>query len=167
MAEELDRWLHSIGLGRHLEIFRAHGVDLDVVGDLSEVDLKGLGLSLGDRKRLLRAVAALHGAEPGAKRSGAAERRYLTVLFCDLVGSTDLANRLDPEDVGAVISRYFGAVKETVSRFGGHTVRLLGDGVLVYFGWPHAHEDQIERAVTAGLEMAHEIGRLEVEPGAI
>ena len=166
MAEELDRWLHSIGLGRHLEIFRAHGVDLDVVGDLSEVDLKGLGLSLGDRKRLLRAVAALHGAEPGAKRSGAAERRYLTVLFCDLVGSTDLANRLDPEDVGAVISRYFGAVKETVSRFGGHTVRLLGDGVLVYFGWPHAHEDQIERAVTAGLEMAHEIGRLEVEPGA-
>src|SRR5262249_53979280 len=113
MAAELGPWLQAIGLGEHLELFRQHGVDLDIVGDLSEDDLVALGLPLGDRKRLIRAVATLDPKAPAERQASTstranfgAERRYLTVVFCDLVGSTDLANRLDPEEAGVLIGRF-------------------------------------------------------------
>jgi class 3 adenylate cyclase/tetratricopeptide (TPR) repeat protein len=170
MAAELGPWLQAIGLGEHLELFRQHGVDLDIVGELSEDDLVALGLPLGDRKRLIRAVATLDPKAPAERRASTstrasfgAERRYLTVVFCDLVGSTDLANRLDPEEAGVLIGRFLRVVFETLARFGGHTEQLLGDGVLAYFGWPRAYEDQVERAVAAGLEVVQEVARLEGE----
>src|SRR5204863_8279067 len=108
----------------------------DIIGDLSEDDLAALGLPLGDRKRLIRAATTLRSTVPveasfpALKHSNAPERRFLTILFCDLVGSTNLANRLDPEEGGEVIGQYLRAVSGAVSRFGGHTERLLGDGVL-------------------------------------
>src|SRR5882724_6818748 len=125
---ELDSWLRSIGLGKQIELFRANGIDLDIAPDLSEPELISLGLSLGDRKRLLRAIAMLAKGDapseaPPTHSSGAAERRRLTIMFCDLVGSTDIANRLDPEEVGAVITRFFDAVLKVVTRFVGHPVR--------------------------------------------
>lgn len=171
MPIDLVTWLEEIGLGRHFELFQQHGLDLDIVGDLSEADLKGLGLSLGDRKRFIREAVALNvrpGLERGGKASGSdasAERRRLTILFCDLVDSTVLANRLDPEAVGSIIVRYLRIVEEIVDRFEGHVDRLVGDGALVYFGWPVAHEDQVERAVAAGLEIVRRVARLETEPG--
>jgi class 3 adenylate cyclase/tetratricopeptide (TPR) repeat protein len=155
--EKLESWLHSIGLGKLTELFRANDIDVDVVPHLTEKDLVSLGVSLGDRKRLMRAIAALV--------TGGAERRRLTFMFCDLVGSTDLAGRLDPEEVTEIIRRYYDTVWRVVVRFGGQPVRLLGDGVLIYFGWPRAHEDQVHSAVTAALAVIEEIGRLEAEPG--
>jgi class 3 adenylate cyclase len=101
----------------------------------------------------------------GANSDVSAERRRLTILFCDLVDSTGLANRLDPEEAGSIILRYLRIVEEIVDRFEGHVDRLVGDGALVYFGWPVAHEDQVERAVAAGLEIVRRVARLEAEPG--
>jgi class 3 adenylate cyclase/tetratricopeptide (TPR) repeat protein len=168
----LEPWLASIGLGRHAEVFRQNEIEIDVVGDLSEEDLIRLGLSLGDRLRLKRALAKLP-AEARVRAASAsysewagsaAERRRLTVLFCDLVGSTDLSTRLDPEELRNIIARYLDVVSETVLRFGGHVARLLGDGILVYFGWPRAHEEQVERSIAAGLELIERVGSLELEP---
>ena len=136
---------------------------------LSADDLMALGItSVGHRRRLLNAITALEqgraatAAEPTtvAARPLEAERRQLTVLFCDLVGLTELAARLDPEDMGQVIRAYqdCGA---TVERWGGHVAKYMGDGVLAYFGWPRAHEDEAERAVRAGLALVQAIARLE------
>jgi class 3 adenylate cyclase/tetratricopeptide (TPR) repeat protein len=166
----LQAWLASIGLGRHAEVFRQNGIEIDVVGDVSEDDLIRLGLSLGDRIRLKRALAKMPDRDrpPSATYSewagSAAERRRLTVLFCDLVGSTDLSTRLDPEDMREVIGRYLDVVSATVARFGGHVARLIGDGILVYFGWPQAHEEQVERSVIAGLELIANVAGLELAP---
>ena len=174
MPTNLATWLEQIGLGRHFELFQQHGLDLDVVGDLSDDDLKDLGLSLGDRKRFIRGAVSfglrrglrVGNKSPESGSEASAERRRLTILFCDLVDLTVLANRLDPEEVGSVIGRYLRIVEEIVRRFEGHVDRLVGDGALVYFGWPMAHEDQVERAVAAGLEIVRGVGSLETEPGA-
>jgi class 3 adenylate cyclase/tetratricopeptide (TPR) repeat protein len=167
---QLEEWLESIGLGKHIGLFRAQGIDLDVAGYLTQHDLAGMALSLGDQKRLMRAIAALGKGDavssPAPPTPGAsAERRRLTIMFCDLVDSTAIAGRMDPEEVGKIITAYYDAVWRTVVRFGGHPARLIGDGVLVYFGWPRAHEDQVQSAVAAGLAVIEAVGGLEIEPG--
>jgi len=170
VADDIAQWLEGLGLGQHARAFAENGVDLDVISELSEDDLKDLGLNLGDRRRLRRAVPTLSSAqiepdvEPaspvaasegstGETTSGGAERRQLTVMFCDLVGSTALSGTLDPEDYRGVMRSYQETVSAAVGRYDGHVAKYLGDGVLVYFGWPRAHEDDAERAVRAGLDV--------------
>jgi class 3 adenylate cyclase len=158
---EIEDWLRGLGLERHAEVFRASDIGIDILPDLTDADLRELGLSLGDRKRLLKAAAALRAAAgppeqvPAARVAPpAAERRQLTVAFVDLVGSTALSARLDPEDLREVMGAYQRLVAEVVGRFDGHLAKYLGDGVLAYFGYPRAHEDDAERAVRAALELA-------------
>lgn len=167
---QLEQWLESIGLAKHIELFRTQSIDLDVLGSLTEDDLIALALPLGDRKRLMRAIAVLGDPKDSAPVAAAlpsagAERRRLTIMFCDLVDSTLMASRFDPEDVGRIIAAYYDTVWKAVVRFGGHPTRLIGDGVVVYFGWPRAHEDQVRSAVAAGLAVINEVGRREMEPG--
>jgi class 3 adenylate cyclase/predicted ATPase len=158
---DIDGWLRGIGLEQYAQTFRDNAIDADVLRDLTDEHLRELGLPLGARLKLLRAVAALSTSErtpasseitPPAPRTDA-ERRQVTVMFSDLVGSTALSARMDPEDLREVISAYQKCVAETVRRFGGFVAKYLGDGVLVYFGYPQAHEDDAERAVRAGLEL--------------
>lgn len=166
MVGSVGRWLGELGFGKYAETFAANDVDFDVLPDLDEADLERLGLSLGHRKRLLRAIADLPAAgdasigtaEQVASKTALqehpatdAERRQLTVMFVDLVGSTELSAKLDPEDLREVMRRYQDAVAGAVTRYAGHVAKYLGDGVLAYFGWPQAHEDEAERAVRAGL----------------
>jgi class 3 adenylate cyclase len=159
---DVGDWLRSLGLGQYEDTFRANEIDTDVLPELTEVDLEKLGVPLGHRKRLLKAIAGLGAAEklpptlgsaPARSETDAAERRQITVMFSDLVGSTALSARIDPEDLREVISAYQKCVAETVRRFGGFVAKYMGDGVLVYFGYPQAHEDDAERAVRAGLEL--------------
>src|SRR5499433_1413338 len=163
---DLGGWLRSLGLQQYEAVFRENGIDETVLPDLADQDLEKLGVLLGHRRKLLRAIANLQGIEKGAATVAvpitptaasppvdAAERRQVTVMFSDLVGSTALAARMDPEDLREVISAYQKCVAETVRRFDGFAAKYLGDGVLVYFGYPQAHEDDAERAVRAGLEL--------------
>src|ERR1700693_5613376 len=159
-------WLRSLGLGKYEATFRENEIDETVLPGLTAEDLKELGVAaLGRRRKLLDAIAALRAdtnasptAAPGpavaeAPPRDAAERRQVTVMFSDLVGSTALSGRIDPEDLREVISAYQKCVAETVQRFGGFVAKYMGDGVLIYFGYPRAHEDDAERAVRAGLEL--------------
>ena len=141
-----------------------------VLPELTDRDLKDLGVSLGHRRLLLKAIAHLAArdadgtlasaaeAAPRTDRATGAERRQLTVMFVDLVGSTELSGRLDPEDMGEVIRAYQGCCAEVIGRWGGHVAKYMGDGVLAYFGWPQAHEDEAERAVRAGLALSPDAG---------
>ena len=158
---DIDGWLRGIGLAEYAEMFRANDIDIELLGQLTNDDLKDIGVvSLGHRKKLLEAIAERAGAvsvspepalsEPQAQDS--AERRQVTVMFSDLVGSTALSGQMDPEDLRELISAYQTCVAETVRRHGGFVAKYLGDGVLVYFGYPQAHEDDAEQAVRAGLE---------------
>jgi class 3 adenylate cyclase len=153
MAEELGRWLVELGLGAYAEAFSANGVDWDVLAALTEEDLETLGLSLGDRKRLLRAIAALDGPTPPLPRRpiDGAERRQITVMFVDLVDSTPISERLDPEEMRELLQTFHALCSAAVEARGGHIARYMGDGILVYFGYPQAHEDDAARAVHAGL----------------
>jgi class 3 adenylate cyclase/tetratricopeptide (TPR) repeat protein len=156
MSDELRRWLEKIGLAQHAETLAANDIDLDVLPELSDEDLTELGLSLGHRRRLQRALAegttreAVNAAPETPSRE--AERRQLTVLFCDLVGSTELSRRFDPEDLRELIRRYQDAVSGAVVRHGGYVANFLGDGIIAYFGWPRADEDEAVQAVRAGLD---------------
>jgi class 3 adenylate cyclase len=159
-------WLESIGLGEYAQRFAENAIDLSILRDLTDQDLKELGVLLGHRRKMLRAIAGLGAAAIAPAGSATqtktesldeAERRHLTVMFCDLVGSAALSTRLDPEDLREIISAYQKRVAEGVSRFGGFVAQYLGDGVLVYFGYPEAHEDDAERAVRAGLELIEAI----------
>ena len=167
---DVGDWLRKIGLEQYEPAFRANEIDERVLPSLTAEDLKDLGVSLvGHRRRLLDAIAAL-GAEVSAAPVTAAardaptpaeaERRQLTVMFCDLVGSTALSTRFDPEDLRELIGDYHRAVSETVGRFDGFVAKYMGDGVLIYFGYPQAHEDDAERAVRAGLGVIEAVGRL-------
>ena len=158
---DIDSWLGGIGLQQYAQTFRDNAIDADVLRDLTDEHLRELGLPLGARLKLLRAIAALGAGEqtpvspeitPPAPRTDA-ERRQVTVMFSDLVGSTALSARMDPEDLREVISTYQKCVAETVRHFDGFVAKYMGDGVLVYFGYPQAHEDDAERAVRAGLEL--------------
>jgi len=159
--QQIADWLQTLGLGQYAQRFVENGVDLSVLPDLTDQDLEKLGVLLGHRRKLLRAIAELSGGEtrPAAASPVAlrphdtAERRQVTVMFSDLVGSTALSARMDPEDLREVISAYQKCVTETVRRFGGFVAKYMGDGVLIYFGYPEAHEDDAERAVRAGLEL--------------
>ena len=169
-------WLRSLGLGRYEAAFRENEIDETVLPNLTAEDLKELGVTaLGHRRKLLDAIAALRNdtsapgpssdlktapAAPSASPEDRAERRQVTVMFSDLVGSTALSARMDPEDLREVISAYQKCVAVTVQRFGGFVAKFLGDGVLVYFGYPQAHEDDAERAVRAGLELVAAVGSL-------
>jgi class 3 adenylate cyclase len=162
-------WLRGLGLERYAPAFRDNDVDGEVLHRLTAEDLRELGVaSIGHRRRLLDAIAALgegrSAAEaklvPTAAASGEAERRQLTVMFCDLVGSTALSARFDPEDLREIVGAYHRCVAETVGRFAGFVAKYMGDGVLIYFGYPEAHEDDAERAVRAGLAVIDAVARL-------
>jgi class 3 adenylate cyclase/predicted ATPase len=169
---DVASWLAEQGLEQYAEAFAENAIDDEILRTLSGDDLKELGITaLGHRKKLLAAIALLS-EEPGitrapegrtSERSGVAERRQLTVLFCDLVGSTELSARLDPEDLREIIGRYQDACAEVIGRFEGHVARFLGDGALAYFGWPRAHEHAAEKAVRAGLALVEVIAQQ--EPG--
>ena len=172
---DLGGWLRSLGLERYEAAFRENEIDERVLPSLTAEDLKELGVAaLGHRRVLLDAIAALR-TDAGNKApltdvattTGAqstpedrAERRQVTVMFSDLVGSTALSARMDPEDLREVITAYQKCVAETVSRFGGFVAKYMGDGVLIYFGYPQAHEDDAERAVRAGLELVAAVAGL-------
>jgi class 3 adenylate cyclase/predicted ATPase len=159
-VQKIGEWLDQLGMSEYAQRFAENRIDVSVLRDLTDQDLKDLGIVLGDRRKILRAISELDAAAPGTPATsigptplGAAERRHVTVLFSDLVGSTALSTRLDPEDLREVIAAYQTCVAGTVRRLGGFVARYLGDGVLAYFGWPEAHEDDAERAVRAGLEL--------------
>ena len=166
MSGDIARWLEGLGLGRYADTFARNDIDLEVVAELSDDDLKDLGLTLGHRRKLLKAITALPAEKELPPASGAsgskaeAERRQLTVMFADLVGSTALSQRMDPEELSELIGVYQKAVAGEVARFEGHVARYMGDGVLAYFGYPHAHEDSAERAVHAGLAIVKAVGGL-------
>jgi len=166
---DLEAWLRSIGLDRYVEAFLDNSVTADLLGDLTDADLKELGLNLGDRKRFLRAVVTLGEAPSDAPEAWRpqAERRRLTVMFVDLVGSTAFSSRMDPEEWSEVIRTYQEIVAGIVARYEGHVAQYLGDGMLCYFGWPRALEEAGERAVEAGLEIARETGRLTAQGQAL
>jgi class 3 adenylate cyclase len=166
-------WLRSLGLGQYEAAFRDNEIDETVLPNLTAEDLKELGIAaLGHRRKLLDAIAALRAdtntsqtatRTPAAAEASArdtAERRQVTVMFSDLVGSTALSARMDAEDLREIISAYQKSVAETVQRFGGFVAKYMGDGVLIYFGYPQAHEDDAERAVRAGLELVAAVGAL-------
>jgi class 3 adenylate cyclase/tetratricopeptide (TPR) repeat protein len=171
MTIEITDWLRKLGLEQYAPAFRDNAVDSTVLPRLTAEDLKDLGvIMIGHRRRLLDAIAALSdersaGAlEPAsgeASQSTDAERRQVTVMFCDLVGSTALSTRFDPEDLQGLIGAYQRAVTLAVSKFGGFVAKYMGDGVLVYFGYPRAHEDDAERAVRAGLRAIEAVSDLE------
>jgi class 3 adenylate cyclase len=158
---DVGDWLRSLGLEQYEAVFRENAIDDRVLHDLTENHLREIGIPLGARLKLLKAIAALGaGAEatladvvPPGPTIDAAERRQVTVMFSDLVGWTALSARMDPEDLREVISAYQKCAAEIVHRFDGFLAQYLGDGILVYFGYPHAHEDDAERAVRAGLEL--------------
>src|SRR5690242_15030032 len=158
-------WLRGLGLGQYAPAFRDNDIDGDVLPELTADDLISIGVaSVGHRRKLLAAIAALRAEPPSVAQPAAStvsaptsppkvgiERRQLTVMFCDLVGSTALSARFDPEDLREIIGAYHRAIADTVGRFAGFVAKYMGDGVLIYFGYPQAHEDDAERAVRAGL----------------
>ncbi|MER9146791.1 hypothetical protein NKH92_29495 [Mesorhizobium sp. M0871] len=168
--QTIEHWLSQLGLGKYLEAFVQNDVDLRALPHVTERDLQELGVSLGHRKIIMAAVAGL--AQPNLAGSlvpspspagselqasdlaqePTADRRLLSVLFCDLVGSTAISAQLDPEDMHELTRRYQDSVAGAITRFGGYVAKYLGDGVLAYFGWPMAYEDHAERAIRAGLE---------------
>src|SRR5215468_8336582 len=173
----IAEWLASIGLGEYAQRFAESAIDQSVLRDLTEQDLKELGVLLGHRRKILRAIAELDGAAPAPTGSatepvlrGEAERRHLTVMICDLVGSTALSTRLDPEDMNTVMDAYHAACARIMVTYDGFIGDFRGDGILAYFGYPRAHEDDAERTVRAGLDIIAAVARLETraaEPLAV
>jgi class 3 adenylate cyclase/tetratricopeptide (TPR) repeat protein len=163
----LKEKLAPYGLGTHAELFAANGIDVDILPDLTDADLEKIGLSLGDRVRILKAAKAIRAesASPVSLEQRSVERRQLTVVFADLVNSTHLSASLDPEDMRAVIASYQRAVGTEVRRFGGTVAKPLGDGLLIYFGWPQAHEDDAARAVRSALASVSAVGKLSTPAG--
>jgi class 3 adenylate cyclase/tetratricopeptide (TPR) repeat protein len=170
---DVAAWLQGLGLERYVPAFRDNEIDWEVLPRLTSEDLREIGVAaIGHRRKLLDAIAALGAAVPAAAVTAAAirapaqvdaERRQLTVMFCDLVGSTSLSTRFDPEDLRELIGAYHRAVAKIVAGFDGFVAKYMGDGVLVYFGYPRAHEDDAERAVRAGLGAIDAVGRLDVK----
>jgi class 3 adenylate cyclase len=173
---DIAEWLEGQGFGEYAEAFARNKIDRDVLPSITADDLKEMGVAtVGDRRRLLDAIAVLsrtHNArhedvvaEPIARARSpdevSAERRQLTVMFCDLVGSTPLSMEFDPEDLANAIRVYHESCTKVVARWDGHIAKFMGDGVLIYFGWPRAHEDDAERAVQAGLEITSAVATLD------
>jgi len=175
MSKSIKKWLEKLDLGQYVDLFAENDIDWELLGELDHESLKDIGItSTGHRLRIIKAVALLakeaidvapvadNGSTPTAFPSvrTQAERRQLTVMFCDLVGSTNLSGRLDPEDLREVVRAYQQTVAKEVKRFDGHVVQYLGDGVLIYFGYPVAHEDDPQRAVYAGLGVSRSMAAL-------
>jgi class 3 adenylate cyclase/predicted ATPase len=171
--QQIADWLKKLGMSEYAQKFAENDIDASVLPELTDQDLKDLGISLGHRRKMLRAIRDLGGAsvavttlsasaETEPPRRDGAERRQLTVMFTDLVGSTALSTKLDPEDLRSVIGAYHKCVAETVARFDGFVAKYMGDGVLIYFGYPQAHEDDAERAVRTGLALIESVGKLRV-----
>jgi class 3 adenylate cyclase/predicted ATPase len=168
----IAEWLASIGLSEYAQRFADNAIDLSVIRDLTEQDLKDLGVLLGHRRRILRAIAELDGGAPAPTETATeqvsrdkAERRHLTLMICDLVGSTALSARLDPEDMRAVIDAYHAACARITRTYDGFLAEFRGDGILAYFGYPFAHEDDAERSVRAGLDIIAAVAQLETRAG--
>src|SRR5689334_22359199 len=175
---DVAAWLRGLGLEQYAQLFRDNDIDGEILCGMTAEDLKELGISsFGHRRRLLNAITALGGEPPTRDVAQSAtsatsaptspppidaERRQLTVMFCDLVGSTELSARLDPEDLREVIGTYHRAVAQVVAGFDGFVAKYMGDGILVYFGYPRAHEHDAERAVRARLDVIDAVGRLDV-----
>src|SRR5215813_16752 len=175
--QDIANWLKAVGLGEYAQRFADNAIDLSVLRDLTEQDLKDLGILLGHRRKIRRAIAELDGVAPAPTEAATepvlregAERRHLTVMICDLVGSTTLSARLDPEDMRAVMNAYHAACVRITRTYDGFLAQLRGDGILAYFGYPRAHEDDAERTVRAGLDIIAAVARLETraaEPLAV
>jgi predicted ATPase/class 3 adenylate cyclase len=168
----IAEWLASIGLSEYAQRFGDNAIDLSVLRDLTEQDLKDLGVLLGHRRKILRAIAELDGLAPAPTETATEpvlrdepERRHLTVMICDLVGSTALSARLDPEDMRVVIDAYHAACARITRTYDGFLAEFRGDGILAYFGYPRAHEDDAERTVRAGLDIIAAVARLETRAG--
>jgi class 3 adenylate cyclase/tetratricopeptide (TPR) repeat protein len=168
---KLQEWLKELGLEQYAGVLADNDIDFEVLSDLTESDLEKLGLSFGHRRKLLKALAALQPAPsqleppPAASETKEAERRQVTVLFSDLVGSTALANEIDPEDMSALIKRYQDVCAGAIARFDGFIAKFMGDGVLAYFGYPQAQEDAAERSVYAALAIIDGLGQLKGPDG--
>ena len=163
-------WLDGLGLAQYATVFAENAIDLDILPDVTEADLEKLGVALGHRKRILRAITALTSGNSAQTASAPlphpeAGRRQMTVLFCDLVGSTALAVKLDPEDLRDVTRRFQDSCAAAITQMGGYVARFMGDGLLAYFGYPQAHEDDAERAVRAGLDLVAKVGQLLLPTG--
>ena len=179
---DVVQWLQKIGFEKYLNSFLENNIDQDVLLELTDSDLKELGVSaLGDRKKILNAISSLK-TDDSRKTSKLAdpietavkqnlstqnkgERRQLTVMFCDMVGSTEISNRLDPEELRELMRQYQDAVAGCIARYDGYLAKFLGDGILAYFGWPQAFEDQAERAVRAGIEVIEAVSQINHDKG--
>ena len=173
--QQIGDWLKKLGMSEYAERFEENRIDPSVLPDLTDQDLERLGVLLGDRRKMLRAIRELAGDAPvaphppavtEARPQDAAERRHLTVMFCDLVGSTTLSARLDPEDLREIIGAYQRCCAVLVELNGGFVAKYMGDGVLAYFGYPQAHEDDAERAVRAGLALVEAVPKLTTAAGS-
>jgi class 3 adenylate cyclase len=169
--QEIAEWLASIGLGEYTKVFAENAVDFSVLNELTDQDFKELGVKLGHRHKLRRAISELH-STPGVPVKTPkllprqAERRQLTVIFCDLVGSTELTARLDPEDMMQIMASYHACIQEILGRYGGKVARYMGDGLMAYFGYPQAREDDAVQAVRAALALAEAVPNLQTHVGA-
>src|SRR5271166_1998060 len=167
---DVGEWLRSLGLGQYEAVFRDNEIDAEVLPELTDADLDKLGVVLGHRKRLLKAIAGGNPSAPAIDVAvpsvETAERRQLTVMFCDLVGSTAMSLRLDPEDMRGIIGAYHKCCATLIVSNGGFVAKYMGDGVLAYFGYPQAHEHEAERAVRAGLAIVEAAPKLETAAGA-
>src|SRR5215467_1242595 len=167
--QQIADWLKKLEMSEYVERFAENGIDFSVLRHLTDQDLKDIGVLLGHRRKILAAIAELAGAvpfppEPRAtpplKPEDSAERRQLTVMFCDLVGSTGLSSRMDTEDLREVISAYQAACTHVIQTYDGMVAKLMGDGILAYYGYPRAHEDDAERAVRSGLDIIRAVDKL-------
>jgi class 3 adenylate cyclase/predicted ATPase len=171
--QQIEEWLEKLGMSAYVERFLENRIDISILGELNDQDLRELGIVLGDRKKILRAIRELRASDtcyaPYPKSAlDTAERRQLTVMFCDLVGSTALSTQLDPEDLRKIIGAYHRTCAAVVEQNGGFVAKYMGDGVLVYFGYPRAHEHDAEHAVQAALGLVAEVGKLETAaPGRL
>jgi class 3 adenylate cyclase/tetratricopeptide (TPR) repeat protein len=172
--QEISDWLTKLGMSEYADDFTKNRIDLSVLPDLTDQDLEKLGVLLGDRRKMLRAIRELAISVPPSSQPAVvseslahdgAERRQLTVMFCDLVGSTALSTRLDPEDLREVIGAYHRRCAEVIIKHGGFVARYMGDGILAYFGYPYAHEDDAEQAVSAGLTLVEAVTKIDVGAG--
>jgi class 3 adenylate cyclase len=174
---DVGGWLRSLGLGQYEVAFRDNAIDVDVLADLTEGDLAQLGLPLGYPKRLLKAIAGVVGLPSATTKSEptdahpprppSAERRPITVMFCDLVGSTSLAAKLDAEDWRNLVNAYLDEASKAVTGLGGHVLKRLGDGLMALFGYPQAQENDAERRGAAALDRAHHLQLIEAHMAAV
>src|SRR5882757_7679560 len=169
---DIRTWLGSLGLDQYEAVFREHRIEIDLLTELTDQHLRDMGVPLGHRLRMLRALRQIAGNASGAAQPAApvvfspqdgAERRHMTVMFCDLVGLGSLTAQIDPEDMADLIRAFQGSVADAVARFDGHVARLVGDGAAIYFGYPRAHEDDAERAARAGIALIDALAELRRE----